>query len=108
MLVPLAFMGSWDISDVIVNKFRVAAIVAGLAVYAGIMLVMLKTKLGIIIRGGVENREVVQTLGYNINRIFTGVFMAGAALAAMGGMPCGACSASRSPRPWATRTSSSR
>ena len=85
MLVPQGFMGSWDISDVVINKFRVAAIVAGLAVYLGIMAVMLKTKLGIIIRAGVENREVVQTLGYNINRIFTGVFMAGAALAAMGG-----------------------
>jgi branched-chain amino acid transport system permease protein len=85
ILVPLAFQGSYDVMDVIINKFRVVAIVAGLAVYGGIMAVMLKTKLGIIIRAGVENREVVQTLGYNINRIFTGVFMAGAALAAMGG-----------------------
>lgn len=85
ILVPLAFQGSYDVMDVVINKFRVVAIVAGLAVYGGIMAVMLKTKLGIIIRAGVENREVVQTLGYNINRIFTGVFMAGAALAAMGG-----------------------
>lgn len=85
VLVPLAFQGSYDLADVVINKFRVAAIVAGLAVYGVIMTVMLRTKLGIIIRAGVENREVVQTLGYNINRIFTGVFMAGAALAAMGG-----------------------
>lgn len=85
ILVPLGFQGSYDVMDVIINKFRVVAIVAGLAVYGAIMAVMLKTKLGIIIRAGVENREVVQTLGYNINRIFTGVFMAGAALAAMGG-----------------------
>ncbi len=83
--VPMTFQGSYDVLDVVVNKFRVVAIVAGCAVYAGIMAVMMKTKLGIIIRAGVENREVVQTLGYNINRIFTGVFMAGAALAAMGG-----------------------
>ena len=41
------------------------------------MAVLLKTKLGIIIRAGVENREVVQTLGYNINRIFTGVLPPG-------------------------------
>jgi branched-chain amino acid transport system permease protein len=85
MLVPLAFQGSYDIADVVINKYRVAAIVAGLLVYGGVMLVMLKTKLGIIIRAGVENREVVQTLGYNINRIFTGVFIAGAGLAGMGG-----------------------
>ncbi|MBI5521470.1 MAG: branched-chain amino acid ABC transporter permease [Desulfarculus sp.] len=85
VLVPLSFTGSYDIMDVVINKFRVVAIVVGLAVYAGVMAVMQKTKLGIIIRAGVENREVVQTLGYNINRIFTGVFMAGAALAAVGG-----------------------
>ncbi|MFH1036043.1 MAG: branched-chain amino acid ABC transporter permease [Pseudomonadota bacterium] len=85
VLVPQAFTGSYDLMDVVINKFRVVAIVVGLAVYAGVMAVMLKTKLGIIIRAGVENREVVQTLGYNIDRIFTGVFMAGAALAAVGG-----------------------
>ncbi|BEQ14703.1 branched-chain amino acid ABC transporter permease [Desulfoferula mesophila] len=85
MPVPAAFVGSYDIADVVINKFRVAAIAVGAVVYAGVMAVLLKTKLGIIIRAGVENREVVQTLGYNINRIFTGVFAAGAALAAVGG-----------------------
>jgi len=85
MLVPAAFTGSYDIADVVINKFRVAAIVVGAAVYTGVMAVLLKTKLGIIIRAGVENREVVQALGYNITRIFTGVFAAGAALAAVGG-----------------------
>jgi branched-chain amino acid transport system permease protein len=47
--------------------------------------VLKKTKLGIIVRAGVENREVVQAMGYDIHRIFTGVFAAGAALAAVGG-----------------------
>lgn len=84
-LVPAALAGSWDIFDVVVSKFRAAAIVIGLGVYAAIQLVLKKTKLGIIVRAGVENREVVQTMGYNVHRIFTGVFTAGAALAAMGG-----------------------
>ncbi len=85
VLVPQAFMGSWDVFDVIINKFRVAAIFVGLAVFVAIHLVMKRTKLGIIVRAGVENREIVQALGHNINRIFTGVFAAGAALAAVGG-----------------------
>ena len=84
-LVPAALAGSWDFADVIVNKFRGTAIVIGLGVYATIQIVLKKTKLGIIVRAGVENREVVQTMGYNIHRIFTGVFAAGAGLAAMGG-----------------------
>lgn len=84
-LVPAEFMGSWFVFDVIINKFRVVAIIICVLVYSGILLVLKKTKLGIIVRAGVENKEVVQVMGYNIQRIFTGVFVAGAALAALGG-----------------------
>ena len=84
-LVPAALAGSWDFADVVVNKFRGTAIVIGLGVFAAVQIVLKKSKLGIIVRAGVENREVVQTMGYNIHRIFTGVFAAGAGLAAMGG-----------------------
>jgi branched-chain amino acid transport system permease protein len=85
VIVPLTFQGSFDIQDVIINKFRVVAILIGVAVFAAVQLTLKWTKLGIIVRAGVENREIVQTTGYNINRIFTGVFAAGAALAAVGG-----------------------
>ena len=85
VLVPLAFQGSYDVLDIIINKFRVVAIFVGVGVFTGILLVLHKTKLGIIVRAGVENREIVQVMGYNIKRIFTGVFAVGAALAAVGG-----------------------
>ena len=85
VLVPMMFQGSYDIFDVIVGKFRIAAIIVGLVMFAGIELVLMKTKLGLIVRAGVENREGVQAAGYNINRIFTGVFTVGAALAGIGG-----------------------
>ncbi len=85
-LVPAAFVGSWDFFDVVINKFRVASIVIGVGVFVVMQLVLKRTKLGIIVRAGVENREMVQAMGYNVQRIFTGVFCAGAALAAMGGV----------------------
>ena len=85
VLVPQAFQGSFDLYDIVVNKFRVVAIIVGVAVFVGFQLVLKKTKLGIIVRAGVENREIVQAIGYNINSIFTGVFAAGAAIAAVGG-----------------------
>jgi branched-chain amino acid transport system permease protein len=84
--VPLAFRGSFDVMDVIVNKFRILAIILGIIVFGAIQLVLKKTKLGIIVRAGVENKEIVEATGYNINRIFTGVFCAGVGLAAMGGV----------------------
>jgi branched-chain amino acid transport system permease protein len=86
VLVPAAFQGSWDLYDVLVNKFRGVAILVGLIIFGIIQLVLRKTKLGIIVRAGVENKEIVQVMGYNIQRIFSGVFAAGAALAAMGGV----------------------
>ena len=85
VLVPNLFQGSIDVFDIIINRFRIVAIVVGLVMFGGIQLVLQKTKLGLIVRAGVENREAVQAAGYNINRIFTGVFTAGAALAGIGG-----------------------
>ncbi len=83
--VPLAFQDSFIIYGVFVEYFRVVAIALGVGVFALLEFVLQKTKLGIIVRAGVENREIVETTGYNINRIFTLVFAAGAAFAAMGG-----------------------
>ncbi len=86
MGVPGLFQGSVDLADVIINKFRLVAIVVGSVVFAGIYWVLRRTKLGIIVRAGVENKEMVQAMGYNIHRVFTAVFAAGAALAAAGGV----------------------
>lgn len=83
--VPLAFQDSFIIYGVFVEYFRVVAILLGVCVFVGLQFVLKKTKIGIIVRAGVENREIVETTGYNINRIFTMVFAAGAALAAVGG-----------------------
>ena len=85
VLIPAMFQGSYDLFDIIITKFRIVAIVVGVALFACIQLVLLKTKIGLIVRAGVENREAVEATGYNINRIFTGVFTAGAALAGIGG-----------------------
>jgi len=86
MTVPLTFSRSWDIMDIIINRYRVICIVVGLVVYGVIQLILKKTKLGTIVRAGVEDRDMVQAMGHNIFLLFTGVFAAGAALAALGGL----------------------
>jgi branched-chain amino acid transport system permease protein len=86
MPVPLTFRGSWDLADVIVLRFPVAAIVLGLGVYAAMQAVLRRTRVGLIVRAGVENGEMVQVMGHNIHRYFTGVFAAGSTLAAVGGL----------------------
>ena len=58
----------------------------GLVVFVAIQLVLNRTKIGLLIRAGVENREMVEALGYRIRRLFLGVFMVGSALAGLGGV----------------------
>ena len=86
MAVPLTFRGNWDILDVIIQRYRLICILIGIIVYAGIQTILKKTKLGTIVRAGVENREMVQAMGHNIFLLFTGVFAVGASLAALGGL----------------------
>jgi len=86
MTVPVTFRGSWDIFDVIIAKYRIICIFIGIVVYAVIQLILKKTKIGTIVRAGVENREMVQAMGHNIFLLFTGVFAVGAGLAALGGL----------------------
>lgn len=85
MPVPINFMGSWDLFDVVVSKYPLIVIVIGFILYLTIFSILKKTKLGTIVRAGVENPEMVQVMGHNIYRYFTGVFAAGSALAAIGG-----------------------
>ena len=86
MTVPLTFRGNWDIFDVIIARYRIICILIGITVYAVIQLILKKTKIGTIVRAGVENIEMVQAMGHNIFLLFTGVFAVGAALAALGGL----------------------
>ena len=54
-------------------------------VLVSLLFFMKKSKYGLIIRAGVENRRMVQALGIDVARSFTFVFVLGAALACLGG-----------------------
>ena len=82
---PAFLEGSWIIGDVSIEIYRVFALLLGVAIYILLHLVLNRTRIGLLIRAGVENREMVEALGFRIDRLFVGVFMAGSALAAMGG-----------------------
>jgi branched-chain amino acid transport system permease protein len=82
---PAFLEGSWLFGNVTVEIYRAFAFVLGLAVYIALFLVLKRTRIGLLIRAGVENREMVEALGFRIDRLFVGVFMVGSALAALGG-----------------------
>jgi len=82
---PRVLEGSIIIGNVAIETYRVFAFLLGLAVYVVMHMVLNRTRVGLLIRAGVENREMVEALGFRIDRLFISVFMAGSALAAMGG-----------------------
>ena len=82
---PALLEGSFVIGDVAIETYRVFAFFLGLVVFIALSLVLNRTRIGLLIRAGVENREMVEALGFRIDRLFIAVFMVGSALAAMGG-----------------------
>ncbi|MBI4913356.1 MAG: branched-chain amino acid ABC transporter permease [Acidobacteria bacterium] len=86
LLLPAGFRGSILMGEAAVEKYRLVAVVIGLIVFAAMFWVLSRTKVGLLIRAGVQDREMVECLGYRIKRLFIGVFVAGSALAGLGGV----------------------
>jgi len=60
--------------------------VVGLIVLIGVWVLLQRSRLGMIIRAGVQDRETVEALGINVRRVFTQVFALGVGLATLGGV----------------------
>jgi branched-chain amino acid transport system permease protein len=69
--------------------FRLAIIVAGLAVAGGLYWLIGHTRLGMLLRAGATNREMVRALGVDIGKLTTAIFALGALLAGLAGVLTG-------------------
>lgn len=83
---PDALAGSVAMGDLVVPKFRLAVIVAAIVVAIGLWALLKRTKIGAIIRAGVDDEEMVDALGVNVRRVAAGVFVLGALLAGASGV----------------------
>ena len=63
--------------------------IIGILVLVGVWILLKKTRIGMVIRAGVQDRQMVEALGINVRRIFTFVFALGVGLAAFGGVLAG-------------------
>jgi branched-chain amino acid transport system permease protein len=66
--------------------YRIAIIVTALVVALFLYVLVMRTRLGMLIRAGASNREMTGALGVNINLLYTLVFGLGAALAGLAGL----------------------
>ena len=85
--VPAWLSGSVQLGDLMQYPvYRLAISAVCLAVAAGLYFVIAHTRLGMMVRAGSSNREMVQSLGINIKFLYRVVFAAGVALAVLAGM----------------------
>lgn len=80
-----SIQGAMQIGDLTYPWYRIFVI--GVAVVIGIVLALIqtRTRIGAVVRAGVDDREIISAMGVNISWVFTGMFVVGAALAALGG-----------------------
>lgn len=75
-----------SIAGVTFPTYRLFVILLGVVMFVFVTVLMTRTRLGMIIRAGVQDQQMVEALGINVKRVFTLVFGLGVALAALGGI----------------------
>ena len=86
---PAALQGVVDIADGPFPIFRLFLIVFGVTLAVLLWLFLERSRLGAMVRAGVDDSAMASGLGINVRALFTGVFGAGVALAAVGGVAAG-------------------
>lgn len=90
VVVPAWMNDVTRIGGAAVPNSRLVVIAAAVLVFAALMFFLRRTRYGLIIRAGVENRSMVSALGIDVGRAFTLVFAIGGALASLAGILTGA------------------
>lgn len=86
---PPSLSGSLNLFDTDISKYRLFVVLFGAAMVALLFFGIERTKLGLILRASSDNASMAATLGVDVNRVRTGIFALGAALAGIGGTIAG-------------------
>lgn len=84
-VTPKMLSKSWMVHGVVIVEYQVFTMVIGLLVYLLLQSVLHQTRLGLVIRAGVRNPQLVAARGVPIRRVFTAMFVSGSALAGFAG-----------------------
>jgi branched-chain amino acid transport system permease protein len=86
---PDAFSGAFRLEHFAFPRYRLFVVGLSLAAAFGLWLLVERTRVGAMMRAGVDDMEMARAMGIRTSRLFTGVFCLGAALAGAGGMLAG-------------------
>lgn len=96
-VLPPWLAGTVTVAGARIPVVRFVLIAAALLLLTGLAALLTRTRAGLIVRAGVENREMVSALGIDVRKAFTGVFALGGAAAGLAGMLDGLYQGSISP-----------
>ena len=77
---------SLQVYDLSYPFFRIFVLLVAIAVGLGLWAMIQRTRFGMIVRAGVDDRQMVSALGINIQLVFASAFLLGAGLAGLGGV----------------------
>ncbi len=86
---PAALAGSTSLFGVVYPTYRLFVIALGLAIAALLYLGLERTRIGAIVRAGVDDRTMTAALGIDIGRVFFAIFVLGCGLAGLAGVVAG-------------------
>ena len=84
--IPTALMSSFNFAGAIIPTDRIFYLSIAIALLIGNWALLKYTRIGLVIRAGVENRSMVAALGINVRRAFSTVFFLGGFAAGVGGV----------------------
>jgi branched-chain amino acid transport system permease protein len=88
--IPEMLRGAVHVFGVFYPTYRLFVLVAGCLIFGALWLILQRTRIGALIRAGVDDVEMVEASGINIKRVFLMTFLMGSALAGFGGLLGGA------------------
>jgi branched-chain amino acid transport system permease protein len=88
--VPEALRGIVQVFGVYYPKYRLFVLLTGCVMFVALWLLLHRTRIGALIRAGVDDAEMVEASGINIRAVFLVTFLIGSALAGIGGLLGGA------------------
>ena len=88
--IPEMLRGAVHVFGAFYPTYRLFVLVAGCLIFGALWLILQRTRIGALIRAGVDDVEMVEASGINIKRVFLITFLMGSALAGFGGLLGGA------------------
>jgi len=89
LATPESLRGVIRFSEFVFPRYRLAVVVIAVIMAAGLWLMLERTRLGAMIRAGVDDPQMARVTGIRVSRMFTAVFCLGAALAGFAGVLSG-------------------